>query len=365
MECFRCGNQDQRYFYLGSKGYYCRKCVNYQRFLINEPAPYYLPYQSENDSDYYLTFQLTKLQEAAINQIATIVKTSNLVVYAACGAGKTEMMFPIIKSYLINNKRVGFAIARRQVVLELFKRFKKAFPNLKIVKVCQGYTKDTFGDLIICTTHQLFRYYQYFDLLIIDEPDAFPFKGDDILHNISKSSCKERIIYLTATPEGELLKLPQVKLFQRPHQHPLPFPKVLVAPKTILLYRLSRFLKVSQKALIFLPTINLVKFYSKLFAWPGLHSRSSQKETIIDEFSKRNNGFLFCTSILERGVTFPKIDVCVLYADHFVFDLAALIQIAGRVGRDPNYPGGQVLFLARKKTIKVDQCLKQINLMNA
>ena len=37
--------------------------------------------------------------------------------------------------------------------------------------VCGGHTEVTDGDLIICTTHQLYRYYRAFDLLILDEPD--------------------------------------------------------------------------------------------------------------------------------------------------------------------------------------------------
>ena len=164
MECKRCGNKDLKYFYLGSKGYYCRKCIAYKRFLIDEPLPKYLPYQSQADNDYYLNFKLTLKQEETIFKIQEIIKESNLVVYAACGAGKTEMMYPIIKDYLNNNLRVGFAIARRQVVIELAERFQRAFKNIKVTKVCQGFTNDIYGDLIICTTHQLYRYYNYFEI---------------------------------------------------------------------------------------------------------------------------------------------------------------------------------------------------------
>ena len=36
MECKRCGNKDPTYFYKGSKGYYCRKCVMFKRILLDE-----------------------------------------------------------------------------------------------------------------------------------------------------------------------------------------------------------------------------------------------------------------------------------------------------------------------------------------
>ena len=42
------------------------------------------------------------------------------------------------------------------------------FPKAKVIAVCGGHTAQTDGDLIICTTHQLYRYFHAFDLLILD-----------------------------------------------------------------------------------------------------------------------------------------------------------------------------------------------------
>jgi len=39
------------------------------------------------------------------------------------------------------------------------------------------------GNIIVLTTHQLFRYEDYFDLLIFDEIDAFPYVGDLVLES--------------------------------------------------------------------------------------------------------------------------------------------------------------------------------------
>lgn len=41
MRCPRCGNEDPSWFYLGSKGWYCRRCVGFSRRLAceaEEPA---------------------------------------------------------------------------------------------------------------------------------------------------------------------------------------------------------------------------------------------------------------------------------------------------------------------------------------
>ena len=64
---------------------------------------------------------------------------------------------------------VGIAVARRQVVLQLFERLKIIFPDLVVRAVCEGHTAEINGHLIVCTTHQLFRYHQFFDVLILDD----------------------------------------------------------------------------------------------------------------------------------------------------------------------------------------------------
>ncbi len=55
--------------------------------------------------------------------------------------------------------------------------------------------------------------------------------------------------------------------------------------------------------------------------------------------------FLITTTILERGVTFPGIDVIVLKADDEIFSAAALVQIAGRVGRNSDRPTAGSYFI--------------------
>ena len=115
--------------------------------------------------------------------------------------GKTEITFESICFYLSCGKKIAFAISRRQVVLEIADRLKKAFPELKVVAVAEGYTDDTDGDIIVCTMHQLYRYPYAFDLLILDEVDAFPFAGNEVLENIVDLASIGQKMYLSATPD--------------------------------------------------------------------------------------------------------------------------------------------------------------------
>lgn len=58
---------------------------------------------------------------------------------------------------------------------------------------------------------------------------------------------------------------------------------------------------------------------------------------------------LLTTMILERGVTFERISVIVLGADHPVFTKSSLVQIAGRADRKGPYTNSRVYFFYEEK----------------
>ena len=242
----------------------------------------------------------------------------------------------------------------------------RSFPNLNVVAVCQGYTEKTDGDLILCTTHQLYRYNDWFDLLILDEPDAFPYKGNDMLANFARNACRGKMIYLTATPDKKLIEevsrgnMDSVQLSARPHGHPVIVPKVKLMPSTICLFYLLYRIRDNRRWLIFVPTRRVAKNLAMLLQIDFLTSQSEQKEQIIERFRSLERRLLISTTILERGVTFEDIGVIVLFADHPVFDTASLIQISGRVGRSFQFPKGECIFLSRSKTLAVGECLRKV-----
>lgn len=365
--CSVCGNRDLRYFYVGTRGEYCRKCVMYISSVEAESGKRDWGY---GDEQYLLDYPLTKYQQIASNQIREKVVLSDVLVDAVCGAGKTELVLGAIEDALFARKKVGWAIPRRQVVLELKVRLAAFFPSLDVVAVCQGYTEKTDGDLILCTTHQLYRYRDWFDLLILDEPDAFPYKGNDMLANFARNACRGKMIYLTATPDRKLIedvekgRLAWVQLNARPHGHPVIVPKVKLMPSIICLLSLLYRVRDNRRWLIFVPTRKIAKTLAMFLHVDYLTSQSEQKEKIIDRFRKFEKRILISTTILERGVTFEDIDVIVLFADHPVFDTASLIQISGRVGRSFQFPKGECIFLSRSKTLAVGECLRKVQEAN-
>ena len=223
MKCPRCGNTQKSYFYKGGHGYYCRKCIGFGRLLLEEETNIKLEDIHDDCSEYIMQYPLTKLQEAVSKECQQYIRTKDVLLECVCGAGKTEMVLASIADALNEKRKVCFVIARRQVVLELAERLKTYFKKAKIVAVCGGHTDDIDGDLIVCTTHQLYRYQGQFSLLILDAPDAFPYRGDEVLHGIAKHACIGNVIYLTATPDAHLLSkvkegvMHHIILNKRPH----------------------------------------------------------------------------------------------------------------------------------------------------
>lgn len=104
---------------------------------------------------------------------------------------KTEMIFPLLQHTLDHGGRALVATPRRDVVLELAPRLAKAFPDTSLATLYGG-SDERWKDaqLTLATTHQLMRFYQGFDLVIIDELDAFPYHNDPMLAHAASSSCK-------------------------------------------------------------------------------------------------------------------------------------------------------------------------------
>lgn len=123
--------------------------------------------------------------------------------------------------------------------------------------------------------------------------------------------------------------------------------------------------------LIFLPLIqwgeNFYKQLGKLF--PNLKvafvsSSSGNRKELVEQFRTGTIEVLITTTILERGVTFPKVDVFVLEADHALYTKSSLVQIAGRVGRSKERPDGLVLFFVQEQTRASKQAIQEIKQMN-
>ena len=160
-----------------------------------------------------------------------------MLVWAVCGAGKTEVVFPVIRAAVAEGKRVLLTVPRREIVRELGERIKKCFPGLPFSLLYGGYKAEVPASLlVVATTHQLLRFTSYFDLVIVDEADAFPLYNNPMLNaaldRVVLPAGKQ--IYLTATPDrswqrrAERGTIAVTKIPLRHHGQPLPVPHLVV-----------------------------------------------------------------------------------------------------------------------------------------
>ena len=353
---------------------YCRRCISFK----GEEAEHKPPYPKK--APIHLEYELSPEQEELSHKLVENYKKSiDSLVFAVTGSGKTEIVLGTIKYAIGEGKKVGFAVPRRDVAIELYERFKNIFIRNVITLLYGGHTGVLEGDLICLTTHQLFRYNNYFDLLIMDEIDAFPYKGNKTLQAICRRAVKGNYILLSATPSKEFVKDFKKKggdvleLNIRFHRHPLPVPESIIDNKLSLFFKLVKLVKLFKKqnkpVFIFSPTIEICeRIYNllNLFIKGGecVHSKRNNRSQIINNFKKRKFCYLVTTAVLERGVTVKDLQVIVYRADHSIYDSASLIQISGRAGRKKEAPEGRVIYLAERFTKAMEESIRDITERN-
>lgn len=328
-------------------------------------------------------------QDASQRVIESMTKREELLVWAVCGAGKTEVLFPGIEAALKQNLRVCLASPRTDVIIELKPRLQAAFSQTDVIALYGGSPdRSKTAPLVLSTTHQLLRYYKNFDLIILDEVDAFPYTTEPMLHYAVKQARKDdsALVYLTATPsllwqkEVERGKRNAVMIPARYHRHAIPVPtfqwcdnwrKALKKKRlvSVLVKWLQQRVNEQKQVFLFLPQISLMEtvvtciktFCSSV---EGVHSEDPNRKEKVARFRKGEILILVTTTILERGVTVPNIDVAVLGAEDGIFTESALVQIGGRVGRSASFPRGTITFFHYGKTLEMKRAVHHIKAMN-
>lgn len=374
--CPICKNENPKYIGYINGSPYCRKCISFKGELVDEN------FKITDNIKLDINYNLTKYQADISSKIVENYKNKfNQLIYAVCGAGKTELVFKVIEFALNNKQRVGFAIPRKDVVIELYERLKFAFKNAKVISLYGGHKEEIEADIVCLTTHQLFRYNNYFDLLILDELDAFPYKDNEVLSNIFLRSIKGNYILMSATPSKEFInefkKQSGNKLLELPfrfHMKNIPIPQIKIVffdmfKIIYIFYKIKQYIKQNKQVLIFVPTIYFSKkiyFYLKNLVKPGyfVNSQCEDRYQIIENFKHKKFKYLITTAVLERGITLPNLQVIIFKADHEIYSEETLSQISGRVGRKKEFPNGEVIYLSDKKTKAMVDSISRINEAN-
>jgi competence protein ComFA len=372
--CERCQNQDPLKIGLKNGQLYCRACIEFF-----SPPWQPLP-RTSKEVTLTIPYALTKEQFWIANQILRCYqRQQSVMVDAVTGSGKTELIYPLIQRVVSEGKRIGFVVPRTDVVREMLPRFQKVFPTLSFVTVYGGHHDVLEADLIILTTHQIYRYEDYFDALIFDEVDAFPYQGNPVLEALVKRATKGIIVYLSATFTKEVMHAFKLiggqvfHLFKRFHGFPIPGIQVHRQPFFLkwihLIFILNNLQKTGKPVFVFVPTIALGRWVSK---WIKLYhvsvrfafASSKNREQDVDDFKKGKYKILVTTSILERGITLANLQVILFGCDHPLMHAATLVQMAGRVGRKKESPHGHVIALVNHNTTAITEANAKIQFAN-
>ena len=388
--CPRCASPYEEEHQLPNGSFYCRECILLGRVQSDQEL-YYFP-QEDFPRQQSLNWQgqLTPFQAQISQALCQAVDEKRpSLVHAVTGAGKTEMIYAVVAKVLDRGGAVCIATPRIDVCIELHKRLVQDF-NCPIA-LLHGESDANFRTpLVIATTHQLLKFYRAFDLLIIDEVDAFPYADNPMLYQAVNLSTKEDglQLFLTATSTEELDKkvksgkLQRLSLPRRFHGNPLVVPSKIwmsgfekkmdknLLPQ-VLIKHIARQRKTGFPLLLFAPEIKtgqqLTTILEKLFPDERIGFVSSQTENrleVVEAFRKKELTILVSTTILERGVTFPCVDVMVVQANHQLYTSSSLVQIGGRVGRSMERPTGDLLFFMEGSNRAIEKAIAEIKTMN-
>lgn len=372
--CPKCGNKDQKYIGYKDGKPYCRLCISFQGKEARAD------YQVKKGIVLSLGYPLSEKQKNVSDAVLDAVSNGkNVFIHAVTGAGKTELVYQSMEYVLKRQGHVGFATPRKDVVIDLQPRIQEAFPSSSVISVYGEHTTKIEGDIICLTTHQLYRYPKYFDLLIVDEIDAFPYKGNDLLHSFFRRSLRGNYILLSATPTKEDLENVRkdngvvVTLFERYHRGLLPLPEFVPSRMAFMkiqcLRLLSLLLRQDKPVFVFAPTIETgseLYLFLSMFLKGGsfVCSESVNRAIDIERFKIGELRYLVTTSILERGVTVKNLQVIVYKADDDIYNQATLVQIAGRVGRKIGATSGKVYFIGEEENRFVKGAIDEIQRYN-
>ena len=395
--CNRCLTEDARHFHAfncrkcGKVCRYCRHCLNMGRVAECDELVYWCGPERRADGNAVLTWEgrLTPLQERAAGELEeSLLAGKPHLLHAVCGAGKTEILFRPVHRLLSEGKRVCIATPRTDVVLELLPRFEKAIGGTVIHGLYGGSGNgEGLAGLVIATTHQLYRFREAFDAVIVDEADAFPYSFDRTLRLAVRKALKPGgvLAVVTATPspailseigrEGRRSVIPV-----RFHGHPLPVPRIVPLfgyrkrisagkmPERLKAWTEER-LKRKEPFLIFFPSVPLMEqclpLFSHLDAGIGaVHATHPDRRDLVMALREGRIPGLLTTTILERGITIPRLQIAVAGSENVVFDRSAIIQISGRAGRSPEHPDGDVVLFHHGVTPEMDAAVREIRRLN-
>ncbi|AGY81541.1 ATP-dependent DNA helicase RecG [Carnobacterium inhibens] len=319
-----------------------------------------------------LPFELTKAQKRVVNEICSDLRQPihmHRLLQGDVGSGKT--IVAAIALYAAAN--VGFQSALMvptEILAEQhMESLDELFDPLEVkIALLTGSTKTkdrriileqlANGELdVLIGTHALIQedvHFSRLGLVITDEQHRFGVNQRKLLRDKGKDA---DVLFMTATPIPRTLAITtygemDVSIIDEMPAGRIPIQTTWIKPqnfeKTLEFIEIQ--LKKGSQAYVICPLIeesesldvkNATDIYEKLSVYYGgrfevglLHGKmkSSEKESIMENFKERKLDVIVSTTVIEVGVNVPNATTMVIY-DADRFGLSQLHQLRGRVGR--------------------------------
>lgn len=319
-----------------------------------------------------LPFELTKAQKRVVNEICSDLRQPihmHRLLQGDVGSGKT--IVAAIALYAAAN--VGFQSALMvptEILAEQhMESLDELFDPLEVkIALLTGSTRTkdrriileqlANGELdVLIGTHALIQedvHFSRLGLVITDEQHRFGVNQRKLLRDKGKDA---DVLFMTATPIPRTLAITtygemDVSIIDEMPAGRIPIQTTWIKPqnfeKTLEFIEIQ--LKKGSQAYVICPLIeesesldvkNATDIYEKLSVYYGgrfevglLHGKmkSSEKESIMENFKERKLDVLVSTTVIEVGVNVPNATTMVIY-DADRFGLSQLHQLRGRVGR--------------------------------
>ena len=375
--CNHCGNRNQELFSCYQDQtmpkeviIYCRNCVAVINSSTQTVIESSVDVITEHLQDCLLQipFPLTPWQQKASIAIQKGWNENYKIqlLHAVCGAGKTEIVIDALVPYLQKGWKIGWAITRKDVVIDICERLCEYLPRTEIVALYQNSADlGKSGQITVLTTARLLTFNNYFDLLIIDENDAYPFSLSKTQKFAATKSLKQKgtALHISATILTREWKNYDniITVAKRFHNFPLPainfsqcFTRKIWEKEKLprkIKRRLQYYYQQQKPLLIFVATKERTEQVAKIIKdnLPKLNivavsSQITNRVPLLNNLRKGKINVLVTTTILERGITFKDLQVLILDTENILYDAQTIIQIAGRVGRNLKAPNGDCIL---------------------
>lgn len=322
-----------------------KKEVDAPKIALNEPAHWM-------DS---LPFKLTTDQVSAIYDIRKDLlgaKASRRVVMGDVGCGKSVVLFSA--ALMVYPKKAILMAPTSILATQLYKEAKRLLPeyiNITLLKAGDKKTDLSKSHFIISTHALMYRKNLNAVLVMVDEQHRFGSSQRHTLNELNKEGeSAPHIVQFSATPIPRTLSMIQSELLSFSFIKTAPFKKDIqtICMKDAGFKPMCEVIKAEvakgNQAIIVYTLVNESEknryksleeakayWYEHFKGVYHTHGKDKEKDKILEEF-KQKGSLLLTTTIIEVGISLPRLSVIVIVGAEKM-GLATLHQLRGRVGR--------------------------------